>query len=182
MKASSKVKVAHRRRRLAATATAGVALFLVLVSVAWACTLQVGTLTVCRPPSDTYQGGGRCGQKTGSGGQIGLPKIQKDGSDISVVGTEFSGFPTVYSIHIRRPGSSANCHRINSDAGVTSLLGSDALGLPNTVPGPNFNVGNGSGTYPTVTTPAFSSTGSALVCVQDFPEVVDGNQINLTVV
>lgn len=160
---------------------------LMAASAAWACTLLVGTFTVCSPPSASFVSGTVCSQRTSVSGQVGLAGVSKNGSAISVTGTAFStpgdpGIGTLYSITFQRPGSGGSCHAHNPDGGVTSLLGTNTSGGPNTVAGPNFSVGLGTGPYPNVSTPSGLSTGTATVCVQDEPDRVDGNFVRVTVV
>jgi hypothetical protein len=158
---------------------------LVAVSVAFACTLHIGTLTFCSPPTSTgsYSTSTQCSKITGSGtAQTGLAKVKKDGS--STVSVKVSGFYAKnYSINFRIPGSTSNCHRGATATGqVRSLLGFNSLGKPNTAAGPAFAVGIGTSPYPVVQTPATLSTGSAQICVQDEPNVVDGNMLNVSVI
>lgn len=160
---------------------------LMAASAAWACTLLIGTFTVCSAPSASFVNGTVCSQRTAVAGQVGLASVSSGGSAISVVGTAFStpgdpGLGTLYSITFQRPGGSGSCHAHNPDGGVTSLLGTNGSGGPNTVAGPNFAVGLGAGSYPSVSTPSGLSTGTATVCVQDEPERVDGNFVRVTVV
>jgi hypothetical protein len=160
----------------------------VVASVAWACTYHIGTLTVCSPPTSTgsYASSTQCSKITGSGtAQTGLAKVSKAGT--SNVSVKVSGFYYKnYSLTFRKPGSTANCHRFGSStSGVPSLLGYNSLGKPNTVPGPAFVVGIASGStggYSDVKAPASTSTGQAQVCVQDEPNVVDGNMLNVSVI
>lgn len=169
-----------RRRAVIGTGLFGGAL--VAASTAWACTLLIGTFTVCSPPSASFVGSSQCSQRTSVAGQSGLASVSKGGSSISVTGVGFSTSPTAYSITFQRPGAGGSCHAHNPDGGVTSLLGTDASGNPNTVIGPAFAVGLGAGLYPSVSTPAVTTTGQATVCVQDEPERVDGNFVRVTVV
>lgn len=159
---------------------------LMAASAAWACTLLIGTFTVCSAPSASFVNGTVCSQRTAVAGQVGLASVAKTGSAISVVGTAFStpgdpGIGTLYSITFQRPGGTGSCHAHNPDNGVTSLLGTTGT-APNTVAGPNFAVGLGAGPYPNVSTPSVTSTGTATVCVQDEPDRVDGNFVRVTVV
>lgn len=189
---------AHRRRRGVAVAGAGVvALLIGFSSVAYACTLLIGTFTVCRPPSSTYVSGNapgesnpQCVQRVGTGTMTGGVVFDDGGSNISLVGTDFSlPVATTYSLTFAVQGQS--CHLFNISAGVTSLLGTfdhdgNALTpqVPNTVDGPDFSVGVGAGStggYNTVTTPS-ASTGSYSICAQDEPERVDGNAVHGQVV
>ena len=183
MKTSTLMHSARGRILAAVLAIGGL---LVPAALAWACTYHIGTLTVCSPPTSTgsYSTSTQCSKISGSGtAQTGLAKVRKDGSaSISVKVTGF--YNKNYSLTFRVPGSTANCHRFGSSSSTTvrSLLGYDGLGKPNTVAGPSFVVGNGAGPYPTVRTPSTTSTGSAQVCVQDEPNVVDGNMLNVSVI
>lgn len=171
-----------RRRAVIGTGLFGGAL--VAASTAWACTLLIGTFTVCSPPSASFVNASACAQRTSVAGQVGLASVSTAGSAISVSGVGFSSSPTVYSITFQRPGAGGSCHAHNPDGGVTSLLGTNASGGPNTVTGPNFAVGLGAGSYPSVVTPTLASTntGQATICVQDEPDRVDGNFVRVTVV
>ena len=175
-------RLLNRRRAVIGTGLFGGAL--VAASTAWACTLLIGTFTVCSPPSASFVNATACAQRTAVAGQVGLASVSDDGSAISVTGVGFSSSPTVYSITFQRPGAGGSCHAHNPDGGVTSLLGTDASGNPKTVTGPNFAVGLGVGAYPNVMTPVLSATntGQATVCVQDEPDRVDGNFVRVTVV
>lgn len=164
----------HGRRR-ATVATAVVAGVLVVASVAWACTLQIGTLTVCNPPSGVYVNG-QCAQKTGSGGQVGLVKVPTSATKISVMGQNFNNAP--YSVLLRVPGSTSSCHN-HLGSGVVSLLGYTPSGTPNTV---NGWTGNIKVFAVTPDTPVMASTGPALLCVQDEPGRVTGNQVTVAVI
>lgn len=177
--AFSREKAVRRRLLIGTGLFSGV---LLAASTAWACTLLVGMFTVCSPPSASFVDGTVCSQRSSVAGQVGLASVSKDGSAISVTGIGFSSSPTVYSITFQRPGGGGSCHAHNPDGGVTSLLGTDANGNPKTVTGPNFTVGMGTGAYPSVSTPAVTSTGQATVCVQDEPDRVDGNFVRVTVV
>lgn len=169
-------------------------LLLMVASTAWACTLLIGELTVC----DIDANPDDCGTRTGIASQSGTPSVLEAGTNITVVGTGFSeGTPltgTEYSILFRRPLLSASCHVFNPDAGTTSLIGThtETVGgvtvtVPNTIttsaPNYNFGVGRSGDAYPSVATPDTGDRlGSAQVCVQDEPERVDGNFINITVI
>lgn len=172
-----------RRRRLIVGAAAGGAALLA-ASTAWACTLRIGTLQVCRGTGASQTD---CASVTGSGGQgADLTDVDNDGSTITVTATNF--LPNVpYSITFRKPtNTTGNCHRPTADASIVSLLGTDpTTGLPNTV------TANGSGHFTsTPNTPnTGTSTGAAKLCVQDTniatdtPDlsVVTGNVINMNV-
>lgn len=181
---------AYRRRRGVAVAGAGaVGLLLAFSSIAYACTLLIGTFTVCQPATATGEvdpnSSTRCAQRVGTGTATGAVTFDDGGSTISIRGDDFSlPVATVYSLTFATAGQS--CHLFNVSAGVTSLLGTtDHDGnpltpqVPNTVNGPDFVVGIGSGStggYNTVTTPSASS-GTYSVCAQDEPERVDGNAV-----
>lgn len=165
----------RRSRRRAAVVTALGAAVFAIGSVAWACTLQIGTLTVCNPPSAVYVNG-QCAQKTGSGGQVGLVKINTASTKISVMGQNFNNAP--YSVLLRQPGSTASCHN-HLGTGVHSLLGYNPNGTPKTVPG---WTGNLKLFVVTPDTPTLGATGGALLCVQDEPGRVTGNQVTVAVI
>lgn len=185
---------ARHQRGQVLGAFAALALMLVVASTAWACTLLIGELTVC----DIDANPDDCGTRTGIASQSGTPSVVEAGTNITVVGTGFSeGTPftgTEYSILFRRPLLSASCHVFNPDAGTTSLIGTHTetiggvtLTVPNTIttsaPNYNFGVGRSGDAYPSVATPDTGDRlGSAQVCVQDEPERVDGNFINITVI
>lgn len=185
MTASTPMKNTGRRRCLLIGMSIPGAL-LVAGSVAWACTLHIGTLTVCSPPTagGSYASSSQCSKISGSGtAQTGLARVSKSGS--SKISVKVSGFYSkTYSVTFRVPGSTANCHRFGSstNTAVRSLLGYTAAGQPKTVSGPAFVVGDGTGAFPTVFAPATSSTGQAQVCIQDEPNVVDGNMLNVSVI
>lgn len=178
------VGAANRRRRGVVAAGAGaVALLLAFSSIAYACTLLIGTFTVCRPASSTYSSAS-CAKRVGTGTSTGAVTFAQSGSAISVRGENFS-LPggTVYSLTFATAGQS--CHLFNISAGVTSLLGThdhDGLPLtpevPKTVNGPDFIVGvtSSTGGFDNVSTPS-ASPGTYSVCAQDEPERVDGNAV-----
>lgn len=171
-----------RRRRFLTGAglTAGI---LAVAAVAWACTVQIGTLTVCAPrPLPTYVQG-HCAKKVntnGTGSQVGSISVSRTGSPMSIMGERFIAGDR-YSIEFASPAAvlaGTNCHADNGTT-VRSLLGYDPLtGKPNTVLGPTWAVGAQS---PNVTAQT-PSTGTAKVCVQDYPNRVNGTQIALAVV
>jgi hypothetical protein len=178
-----KRKMGRRRRLLTgAGLTAGV---LAVAAVAWACTVQIGTLTVCAPiPVPTYVEG-RCAKKAntnGTGSQVGSISVSKTGSAMSVMGERFVAGDR-YSIEFASPRAvlnGLNCHADNPSGGVTSLLGyAPGSTQPNTVLGPAWAVG---ATSPNVTTGLTPHTGTAKVCVQDYPNRVNGTQVVLAVV
>lgn len=149
-----------RKRRLLSCVGATAAL-LILASVAYACILPSGSLLVCQPASRTYVNGKQCSRISGSGSQAGMARVGNEGSGISVKASNFSRRP--HTIHFRIPGSRAPCQR-HDGRNAISLLGVDAQGQPNTVPGPSF--------YRQVRTPAVASVGRAQVCVQDEDNII----------
>lgn len=181
----------RRRYATGAVLTAGI---LAMAAVAWACTVQIGILTVCSPkPLLSYQSG-ECAKKdnvNGTGSQVGSISMKKEGgSPMSIIGDRFVGGDN-YSIMFASPkavASGANCHDYTRP-GVVSLLGYAPMTgqqvennepAPVTVKGPSWTVGSVS---PNVTLLGGAPyTGSARVCVQDFPNRVNGTQITVAIV
>lgn len=169
-------RVTTRSHRRLAIGTAGVAAGLLLFgSVAWACTQRVGTLLVCRPPASTYVSSAQCGKIT-STVQTGSPTAYKAGSQFSVKGTNF--YAKNYRVTFRNPGSTSSCH---VPGGAVSVLTSVTPKIADSLPagttqltGPSFQAEYKS--------PALATTGQAKVCVQDVPDRVTGQIINMSVI
>lgn len=146
-------------------------------SVAWACTQRVGTLLVCRPPASTYVSSGQCGKISGTSTQTGGPTVfRAGGTRFSVKATNF--YSKKYNVTFRNVGSTSNCHRAATGVTVLSsatptIAGSAASGKVDFL-GPSFQA--------EFLSPAQTTTGQAKVCVQDMPDVVTGQVINLTVI
>ncbi|MGH2772220.1 MAG: hypothetical protein ACRDIU_03665 [Actinomycetota bacterium] len=169
-----------RRRSLSTSGV--VAGILAVAAVGWACTLQVGTFKVCGPIPIADLVGGACTSKTGSGSQAGSISVSA-GDPISITATGMNS--SAYSVLYTDPANTAtsNCH-LASATGVTSLLGYNAGGSPNTLTGPDFSAGTHLGTLlggPSVNVPSGSSSGTAKVCTQDEPNRVTGNQVSFTI-
>lgn len=186
-----KNKIGVRRRF--ATGTVLTAGLLAVAAVAWACTVQIGTLTVCSPVPLTTFVQGACARKVntnGTGSQAGSIMVSKSGSKMSVLGSNFiSGH--AYSVLYNSPRAvalGANCHQ-HGTAGVTDLLDFNKVGDPGTpwtVNGPSWNLGvlpksHGLNT-PNVTQQPAPHTGTGKLCVQDEPDRVNGNQIVFAVI
>ncbi len=158
-----------------ATAAAGV----LLASSAWACTLREGTLEVYNETLyDSCAGAGHrgreCSKVVGTGKQTGLAKVSHTGGEqITLNGTGFAA--STFVLTWRNPGSSANCHRTNTDGSVV-YLESNA-----TVSGPNFTTTRTTPATPAPTTRNNKKTGLARICVQenefDNPATVVSGQI-----
>ncbi|MGH2773251.1 MAG: hypothetical protein ACRDIU_08975, partial [Actinomycetota bacterium] len=123
-----------------------------------------------------------CAVKTGSGSQAGSVSANA-GDAISITATGMN--TSAYSILYTDPAFTAtsNCH-LASAGGVTSMLGYNTGGSPNTVMGPDFSVGTYSSMMlggPAVYIPAGSSSGTAKICTQDEPNRVTGNQLSITI-
>lgn len=161
-----------RRKLLAGAVVGGAALL--FASVSWACTLRIGTLKVCRTGVST-----NCSQVTGSGAQTGMTEVDDDSSSVTVTGEDF--LPNVtYTVTLRKPTSGANCHRVNTDGSVVSLIGNDSNGNPNRVTGPDFSA---TGSTPDYNNGSSTLTGLARVCAQDINvTIADGTVAEQTVV
>lgn len=170
MKKSQLSRSTGWRRRVLATGF-GLGAALAVAAVAWACTLRVGTLIVCSNPpfasTVVPSTSNTCSRVTGTGGQAGMARVDPSGSHLAVAAVGFMADD--YTITFRHPGSTSGCHR--ASATVIQLA---EVGTGKTLfAGPDFAT--------VVQSPA-SSTGTALVCVQDDPNVVTGNQVTLAVI
>jgi hypothetical protein len=160
---------AWKKRTVVGAGAAAVAL-LSFEAAAWACTQRVGTFTVCEPPSTTYVST-TCAKITGTtqSGRVGGANGVSSGNTFSARAVNFKA--KLYSVSFRDAGSTADCHRPLTNP--TSHLLKDVATQKDKFAGPSF--------YKTFVVPTQTATGSARVCVNDVPDVVTGQVIDLTV-
>ena len=162
---------AWKKRTVVGAGAAAVAL-LSFEAAAWACTQRVGTFTVCEPPSDIYVSA-NCAKITGTtqSGKVGGANGVSSGNLFSARAVNFK--TKLYSVTFRNAGSGADCHRVNSTTAVLPEILPDGRTGATKFMGPSF--------FKNFRVPAQTTTGAARVCVQDVPDVVTGQVIDLTV-
>ena len=129
---------------------------------------RLGTFTVCEPPSTTFVST-TCARITGTTqtGRVGGANGVSSGNLFSVQATNFKA--KLYQVTFRDAGSSADCHRASAN---THVLADVATGAT-TFRGPSF--------YKTFVVPTQTTTGRGRICVQDMPDVVSGQAIDVVV-
>lgn len=159
------------KRRAVVGVGAAAAALLSFEAAAWACTQRVGTFTVCEPPSTVYVST-TCAKITGTtqSGKVGGANGVSSGNAFSARAVNFKA--KLYSVSFRDAGSTADCHRPLTNPS-SHLLADTATGATKFA-GPSF--------YKTFVVPTQTATGSARVCVNDVPDVVTGQVIDLTVI
>ena len=160
------------RRRAVVGAGAAAAALLTFEAAAWACTQRVGTFTVCEPPSTVYVAT-TCAKITGTtqSGKVGGANGVSSGNTFSARAVNFRS--KLYSVSFRDAGfPTQDCHRPLTNP-ASHLLADTATGATKFA-GPAF--------YKTFVVPTQTATGSARVCVNDVPDVVTGQVIDLTVI
>lgn len=157
------------KKRTAVGAGAAAVALLSFEAAAWACTQRTGIFTVCEPPSTTYTSAS-CAKITGTtqSGKVGGADGVSSGNLFSARAANFKY--KAYSVTFRNAGSTADCHRVTAN---TTIL-ADAESGATKFMGPSF--------YKTFVVPTQTTTGAARVCVQDVPDVVTGQVIDLTVI
>ena len=166
---------AWKKRTVVGAGAAAVAL-LSFEAAAWACTQRIGTFTVCEPPSTTYVTA-TCAKVTGTtqSGKVGGAGGIKSGEAFSARASSFK--TKLYSVTFRRPNATnfGDCHRVGGvgTSGEFTQVLPDSTGATKFM-GPSF--------YKTFVVPTLTTTGAAKICVQDVPDVVSGQVIDVTVV
>lgn len=177
-----------RHKMLSAAAVAGGAL--ILASTAWACTLRIGTVELCRiDPAPVGPTG--CSSVSLTAGQVNTTDVDDNGSSVRIRASKLLK-NTPYTVTFRKPWSNAGCHRPTIDGGVTSVLGTTG-GFPNTVTADNNGEFTVTGSTSNTNDPSpprpvgGATTGGAQICVQDTNietldhHVVTGNVLDVNV-